>query len=120
MSLEEQLATLKSHLNTAEQEYLSLKSGRKSAAPRFRKTLMNIKTGSHGMRAGATAYVRELPTKSRKAKVEPVEPEPEPEPAEEQPAQEHKTVCAIKPEKSKRAPRKKPAPTCKTLQVIEE
>jgi septal ring-binding cell division protein DamX len=104
MSLEEQLATLKSHLNTAEQEYLSLKSGRKSAAPRFRKALMNIKTGSHGMRAGATAYVRELPTKSRKA----AEPKVvEPEPAEEQPAQEHKTVCAIKPEKSKRAPRKK-------------
>ena len=97
MSLEEQLATLKSHLATTEQEYLSLKSGRKSAAPRLRKALMNIKTGSHGMRAGATAYVRELPTKSRKVVAE---PEPDLEPAEE-------PVCAIKPEKSKRAPRKK-------------
>jgi len=58
---------------------------------------MNIKVGSHGMRAGATAYVRELPTKSRKVVAEPKVAEPEP--AEEQPA--------IKPEKSKRAPRKK-------------
>jgi len=95
--MDEQFAALKAHLATAEQEYLSLKSGRKAAAPKFRKALMNIKVGSHGMRAGATAYVRELPTKSRKA----AEPKVvEPEPAEE-------PVCAIKPEKSKRAPRKK-------------
>jgi len=106
MSLEEQLATLKSHLNTAEQEYLSLKSGRKSAAPRFRKALMNIKVGSHGMRAGATAYVRELPTKSRKA-AEPKVVEPEPVEPELKVTQEHNTLCSIKPEKSIRAPRKK-------------
>ena len=53
----------------------------KSAAPRLRKSLMAIKTGSHGMRAGTTAYVRDLPTKSRKKVEEPVpEPEPTPEP----------------------------------------
>ena len=86
--MDEQFAELKAHLATAEQEYLSLKSGRKAAAPKFRKALMNIKVGSHGMRAGATAYVRELPIKSRKAA----------EPAEEQPDLEHKTVCAIKPD----------------------
>ena len=81
MSLEEQLNTLKAHLATAEQEMSSLKAGRKSAAPRLRKSLMAIKTGSHGMRAGTTAYVRDLPTKSRKKVEEPVpEPTPEPEP----------------------------------------
>jgi hypothetical protein len=78
MSLEEQLNTLKAHLATAEQEMSSLKAGRKSAAPRLRKSLMAIKTGSHGMRAGTTAYVRDLPTKSRKKVEEPPEPTPEP------------------------------------------
>ena len=91
MSLEEQFNTLKAHLATAEQEMSSLKAGRKSAAPRLRKSLMAIKTGSHGMRAGTTAYVRDLPAKSRK-KVEEPEPEPTPEP---------------KPTRVKRAPKKK-------------
>ena len=77
-SLEEQFASLKNHLLVAEQEMASLKAGRKSAAPRLRKSLMAIKTGSHSMRAGATTYVRELPT-SRKQKevVEPVAATPE-------------------------------------------
>ena len=79
MSLEEQFNTLKAHLATAEQEMSSLKAGRTSAAPRLRKSLMAIKTGSHGMRAGTTSYVRDLPTKSRKQVEEP-EPEPTPEP----------------------------------------
>ncbi len=78
-SLEEQFAALKNHLSVAEQEMASLKAGRKSAAPRLRKSLMAIKTGSHAMRSGATTYVRELPTKSRKQKevVPVVEPTPE-------------------------------------------
>ena len=58
MTLEDQLATLKSHLAVAESEMASLKAGRKSAAPRLRKSLMALKTGSHGMRAGTTNYVR--------------------------------------------------------------
>ena len=95
MSLEEQFNTLKAHLATAEQEMSSLKAGRKSAAPRLRKSLMAIKTGSHGMRAGTTAYVRDLPTKSRK-KVEEPEPEPTPEPTPEP-----------EPTRVKRAPKKK-------------
>ena len=97
MTLEDQLATLKSHLAVAESEMASLKAGRKSAAPRLRKSLMALKTGSHGMRAGTTNYVRGLPTKSRSKKDEPVEPvEAEPEPVE-----------PAKPEPKKRAPRKK-------------
>jgi hypothetical protein len=67
-SLEEQFAALKNHLAVAEQEMASLKAGRKSAAPRFRKSLMAIKTGSHAMRSGATTFVRELPTNRRKPK----------------------------------------------------
>ena len=92
--LESQLGALKSQLATAESEYNSLKTGRKSAGPRLRKSLMALKTGSHAMRAGTTSFVRELPTKSRKKadaqtlpNVEVAEPVAEPK---------------------KRAPRKKP------------
>ena len=38
--MDEQFATIKAQLAVAEQEYLSLKAGRKSAAPRLRKSLM--------------------------------------------------------------------------------
>ena len=81
-NLEDQFAQLKSQLATAELEYQSLKSGRKSAAPRLRKSLMSLKTGSHAMRAGTTSFVRELPTKSRKKASEdlPLEPLVEVEP----------------------------------------
>ena len=65
MSLEDQFSQLKAQLATAESEYKSLKLGRKSAAPRLRKSLMALKNGSHTMRAGTTSFVRELPTKSR-------------------------------------------------------
>ena len=96
MTLEDQLATLKSHLAVAESEMASLKAGRKSAAPRLRKSLMALKTGSHGMRAGTTNYVRGLPTKSRSKKDEPVEPV------------ESEQVEQVEPPKpKKRAPRKK-------------
>jgi hypothetical protein len=95
--MDEQFATLKAQLSLAEQEYLSLKAGRKSAAPRLRKSLMALKTGSHALRASTTGFVRELPTKSRQPTKAVAEPEPEPEPEE----------TLIKPEKSKRTPRKK-------------
>lgn len=73
-TLDEQFNNLKAQLAVAESEMNSLKAGRKSAAPRLRKSLMAIKTGSHSLRAGATSYVRALPTKSRKPQVEPEKP----------------------------------------------
>ncbi len=55
-------------LAIAEQEYASLKSGRKSSAPRLRKSLMALKNDSHKLRGSTTLLVKGLPTKSRKVK----------------------------------------------------
>jgi hypothetical protein len=109
MSIEDQFAMLKSQLATAEEEYGALKAGKKSSAPRLRKSLMNLKNQSHAMRASTTAYVRELPTKSRKKpEVAPVE-EPEvevPEPEVEVPEPEVEVPVELKP-KTKRKPKAK-------------
>ena len=84
MSLEEQFNTLKAQLSICESELNSLKSGRKSSAPRLRKSLMMIKANSHKMRAETTLYLKSLPTKPKKKKdeedvpkVEVVEPDSE-------------------------------------------
>jgi len=100
MNFDDQFAQLKSQLAICEQEMNSLKAGRKSAAPRLRKSLMALKTGSHTLRASTTGFVRDMPTKSRKKVVE-AEPE---EAVESAPVEE---VAQIKPEKSMRVPRKK-------------
>ena len=68
--MEEQLSTLKSQLAIVETEWLALKGGRKSASARLRKSLMNVKNSSHSCRALSTKFVKELPTKSRKAVVQ--------------------------------------------------
>ena len=72
MSLEEQFNLLKSQLSICESELNSLKSGRKSSAPRLRKSLMMIKANSHSMRHSTTEYVKGLPTKPKKKKEEDV------------------------------------------------
>ena len=75
-NLEEQFNCLRVQLSIAESEYNSLKAGKQSSAPRLRKSLMALKTGSHAMRAGTTSFVRVLPTKTRKKACEdlPLEP----------------------------------------------
>lgn len=88
MSLAEQLQSLKNNLEIAEKELASLNAGRKSSAPRLRKSLMDVKKMSHTMRSATTSYARDLPTKPRK-------PKPAAEPAE--PAE----PVAVKPRKPK-------------------
>jgi hypothetical protein len=58
--------SIKAQLAIAEQEYASLKAGRKSSAPRLRKSLMALKNDSHKLRGSTTLLVKGLPTKSRK------------------------------------------------------
>ena len=97
MSLEEQFNTLKAQLSICESELNSLKSGRKSSAPRLRKSLMMIKANSHSMRHSTTEYVKGLPTKQKKKKEEDVAPKVEVPVAEE-------VVSEVKPKrKSKKA-----------------
>ena len=67
--------SIKAQLAIAESEYASLKSGRKSSAPRLRKSLMALKNDSHKLRGSTTLMVKGLPTKSRKSAVKKDEPE---------------------------------------------
>ena len=84
MSLSESITSLRTMLDTCENEIKSLESGRKASSARARKSLQNIKTASHSLRKEITAHTKSLPTKSRtkKVEVEPesVQPEPTPEP----------------------------------------
>ena len=64
--MDELFSSLKNQLAIAEQEYASLKAGRKSSAPRLRKSLMALKNDSHKLRSSTTLLVKGLPTKSRK------------------------------------------------------
>ena len=81
LSIDDQLASLKTHIASVEAEYLRLKAGNKSSSSRVRKSLMDIKKQSHAMRGSITDYVKSLPTKNTRTKKETaVEPEPEPEP----------------------------------------
>ena len=81
MSLSESITSLRTMLDTAENEIKSLELGRKASSARARKSLQNIKTASHVLRKEITAHTKSLPTKSRSKKV--VEPEPVVEPVVE-------------------------------------
>ena len=85
MSLSDSITSLRTMLDTCENEIKSLESGRKASSARARKSLQNIKTASHSLRKDITTHTKALPTKSRSKKtvepaevVEPAEPTPEP------------------------------------------
>lgn len=68
MDLERELQTLRTYFETAETEIKSLKSGRRAAAPRARKSLQQIKQTSHKMRGDIMNTVKSMPVKSRTKK----------------------------------------------------
>ena len=72
MSLSESITSLRTMLDTCENEIKSLESGRKASSARARKSLQDIKTSCHSLRKEITEYTRNLPIKSRVKKV--VEP----------------------------------------------
>ena len=74
MSLSTSITSLRTMLDTAENEIKSLELGRKASSARARKSLQNIKMTSHSLRKQITAHTKSLPTKPRSKKV--VEPEP--------------------------------------------
>ena len=74
--IENLCAELQHHLDTCRQEVQALKSGKKSSAPRARKSLQTIKTISHKLRGDIITHTKALPTKSRVKK----QPEEEPVP----------------------------------------
>ena len=90
-SLSEQFTTLKAAIQTAESELQLLAAGKKASAPRFRKSLQNIKNQSQLLRKATTEHTKALPVKPRVKKpvtilellAEPVESKlAEPEPVE--------------------------------------
>lgn len=96
-NLNEQLASLKSHIASIEHEHTQLQGGKKAASARMRKSLMNLKNQAHVMRSSTSMYVKELPTKTKVAKkIEPEVPEVESEEAEELPVKAKKSVKAHK------------------------
>ena len=85
MSLSDQFTTLKAAITVAENELAALNGGKKSAAPRFRKSLQNIKLQSQLLRKNTTEHTKQLPVKPRIKKQTTIlellaEPTPEPEP----------------------------------------
>jgi hypothetical protein len=87
MSLSEQFQLLKATIVNAENELNSLETlNRKSAAPRFRKSLQNIKLQSQLLRKNTTEHTKALPVKPRVKKPVTIlellaEPTPTPTPA---------------------------------------
>ena len=65
MSLSDQFTTLKAAITVAENELAALNGGKKSAAPRFRKSLQNIKLQSQLIRKATTEHTKKLPVKQR-------------------------------------------------------
>ena len=64
-SLSEQFTTLKAAIQTAESELQLLAAGKKASAPRFRKSLQNIKNQSQLLRKATTEHTKKLPVKQR-------------------------------------------------------
>lgn len=103
--LEKQIVELRLHLDSAELEVKSLRNGKKASSTRIRKSLQNIKTGSHAMRKNVMEYTKALPTKTRAKKVVEEKPvEPVVEKTEEMPPSPPKLV------RTKRVPRPKTPP----------
>jgi hypothetical protein len=65
MSLTENITSLRTMLDSAEAEILSLSSGKKAAGPRARRSLQNIKNASHSLRKSITDHTKGMVTKPR-------------------------------------------------------
>ena len=105
MDLERELQTLRTYFDNAEAEIKSLKSGRRAAAPRARKSLQQIKQTSHKMRGDIMNTVKSMPVKSRTTKKEVEEPVEEvlPPPPPELKREESESYLKPKPVRKTRA-----------------
>lgn len=92
-SLQEQITSIRTMLDSAESEIRSLEGGRKASSARARKSLQSIKTNAHTLRKSITETVKSLPTKTRAKKPELTEAgEAEPTPTEPEPGAPAKKV----------------------------
>ena len=65
MSLIDSITSLRTQLDNAESEILSLSGGKKASAARARKSLQNIKSSCHTMRKSITDHTKGMVTKPR-------------------------------------------------------
>ena len=99
MSLSDKLNALKQVIYQTETELNLLQTGRKTAGPRARKGLQDIKNQSGLLRKEITTFTKSLPTKTRPKKDKAVaEPEPVEQVAELEPIEQ----VAEQPTKKKR------------------
>ena len=68
--IEDLVKQLRCHLDVAESEIKALKGGRKASSARSRKSLQQLKTGSHALRSEIMNFTKSMPTKTRKPKAE--------------------------------------------------
>ena len=82
MSFKNDITLLHSYVDEAELHLIKLESGTKASSSKARVALLKIKVISHQLRKDITSKLKELPTKTRLKKTEPVtvEPEKQPEP----------------------------------------
>ena len=105
-NLTQSITELRTLVEQAEAELLSLQSDKKAAAPRVRASLQKVKVLAHSMRSDVMTFTKALPVNNRTKKSE-----PEPEPVEDElpppPVLEREKTEALPVKKPKRAPRKK-------------
>ena len=83
MSLSDKVASIRSHLETAQREVQALEGGKKASAPRARKSLQEVKKLSHELRKVIVEHLKSVKgvkeVKGVKAETLPPPP-PSPEP----------------------------------------
>jgi hypothetical protein len=75
MSLNESITSLRTMLDSAENEIKSLEGGRKASSARARLSLQQIKKASHTLRKDIITHSKALPVKKRVPKSEAEPPE---------------------------------------------
>ena len=84
MSLADKVASIRSHLETAQREVQALEGGKKASAPRARKSLQEVKKLSHELRK---VIVEHLKSVKGVKEVKPAETLPPPPPSPEPPVE---------------------------------
>ena len=78
MSFKNDIVLLRSYLDEAELHLDKLESGTKASSSKARDALLKIKVISHELRKQITEKLKQMPTKARAPKKEPVAEQPEP------------------------------------------
>ena len=90
MSLSDKVASIRSHLETAQREVQALEGGKKASAPRARKSLQEVKKLSHELRKVIVEHLKSVKgVKEVKVvkEVKPAETLPPPPPSPEPPVE---------------------------------